>query len=399
MPLVPVLARMELRGVAVDVAFLEGLGARFGEEIEKLRARVYDLAGVEFNIDSPRQVGEILFERLKLARGRRIKTGYSTDVEVLERLGEAHEVPRLILAHRQLMKLKAGYLDQLPKLVHPRTGRVHTSFNQTVTATGRLSSSNPNLQNIPVRTELGREIRKAFIAERGKVLLSADYSQIELRIMAHLSGDEGLIRAFRAGKDVHRSTAALIFGEDEARVTPSQRDWAKTVNFGIMYGMSPFGLAKELDISHEEAAAFIEQYFAAYPRVKEYTETAIRQATETGYTATMLGRRRAIQELRSTNAASRGLAERTAVNTPIQGSAADLIKSAMLGVDGRIAREKIPCDMVLQVHDELVFEVDEGAVEDAAVMVREEMERPKGFDLVVPVVVNVAHGLNWHEAH
>lgn len=399
MPLVTVLAKMELRGVAVDVAFLEVLGARFGEEIEKLRARVHDLAGVAFNIDSPRQVGEVLFERLKLARGRRIKTGYSTDIEVLERLSEVHEVPRLILSYRQLMKLKAGYVDQLPKLVHPATGRVHTSFNQTITSTGRLSSSNPNLQSIPVRTELGREIRKAFVAGPGKALVSADYSQIELRIMAHLSRDENLIEAFHAGKDVHRSTAALIFGKGEERITPSERDWAKTVNFGIMYGMSPFGLAKELGISHEEAAAFIAQYFAAYPRVREFTEEAVRRATETGYTATMMGRRRAIRELQSTNAGARGLAERTAVNTPIQGSAADLVKSAMLGVDARIAREKVPCDMVLQVHDELVFEVDEGAVADAAAVIREEMERPKGFDLAVPIVVNLTHGRNWHEAH
>jgi DNA polymerase-1 len=399
MPLVRVLARMELRGVALDTRVLESLGERLGAEADTLRAKVCELSGVEFNLDSPKQVGEVLFERLELPRGRRTKTGYSTDIDVLERLRDAHEVPGLILEYRQLAKLKAGYLDALPRLVNPRTGRVHTSFNQTVTSTGRLSSSNPNLQNIPVRTELGREIRKAFVAEEGNVLLSADYSQIELRIMAHLSGDEGLRAAFRARKDLHTSTAALIFGHDEGGVTPEERAAAKTINFGVMYGMSPYGLARQLGISNAEAGAFIDTYFANYPGVLEYTERAIAEAEESGYAVTMLGRRRPIRGLSSDNASVRGLAERVAVNTPIQGSAADLIKLAMIAIERRVTEAGIPCDMVLQVHDELVFEVLEAAVGEAEEIVREEMERPEGFEMDVPITVNTAHGLSWFEAH
>jgi len=399
MPLVPVLARMELKGVAIDVPFLEALGVELGRELDDLRTRVCGLAGTEFNLDSPKQVGAVLFEKLKLPKGRRTKTGYSTDERVLEGLREAHEVPGLILAYRQFMKLKAGYLDALPKLVSERTGRLHTSFNQTVASTGRLSSSNPNLQNIPIRTEIGREIRKAFVAEDGRVLLSADYSQIELRIMAHLSGDEALREAFEAGKDVHRSTAALIFGESEDAITTEQRDWAKTVNFGIMYGMSPYGLARQLGIGNDEAFAFIDQYFETYPGVREYTGRAVDDAASTGYATTMLGRRRPITGLDSENAGQRTLAERVAVNTPIQGSAADLIKLAMLGVERRIATAGLPCDMVLQVHDELVFEVDEDAVDEASAIVSEEMENPEGLDLDVPIVVNLASGRSWYEAH
>jgi DNA polymerase-1 len=399
MPLVSVLAEMELKGVALDVAVLEGLGKRLGGEIEELRAEVCRLADCEFNLDSPKQVGAVLFEKLRLPKGRRTKTGYSTDERVLEGLSEAHEVPGLILNYRQLMKLKAGYLDALPKLVSPITGRLHTSFNQTVTSTGRLSSSNPNLQNIPIRTEIGREIRKAFVADEGRVIVSADYSQIELRLMAHLSGDETLIAAFEAGKDVHRSTAALIFGESEETITPDQRDWAKTVNFGIMYGMSPYGLARQLEISNEEAFEFIETYFETYPRVREYTERVIGEAEKRGFATTILGRRRHVAGLDSDNTRIRGMAERVAVNTPIQGSAADLIKQAMLGVARRIKTDRLPCDMVLQVHDELVFEVDEDAIEEVGRAITDEMENPHGLALDVPTVVNVVSGANWHEAH
>jgi DNA polymerase-1 len=399
MPLVRVLAGMELKGVALDVSVLGQLGEKLGQEADALRKRVCDLSGVEFNLDSPKQVGEVLFERLGLPKGRRTKTGYSTDIDVLERLRDAHEVPGLILAYRQLAKLKAGYLDALPKLINDRTGRVHTSFNQTVTSTGRLSSSNPNLQNIPVRTDLGREIRKAFVAEEGNVLLSADYSQIELRLMAHLSGDGALKTAFRAGKDVHRSTAALIFGHDEDAVTPEERAWAKTVNFGIMYGMSPYGLARELGITHADAGAFIDTYFATYPGVLEYTKRAIAEAEQSGYAVTMLGRRRPVRGLASDNASVRGLAERVAVNTPIQGSAADLIKLAMIAVDRRIAEEALPSDMVLQVHDELVFEVDRAAVGEVEEVVRRAMETPGGFEIEVPITVNTAWGSSWFEAH
>ncbi len=399
MPLVRVLARMELRGVALDVTVLESLGEELGREADALRKKVCALSGVEFNLDSPKQVGEVLFERLGLRKGRRTKTGYSTDIDVLERLRDTHEVPGLILAYRQLAKLKAGYLDALPRLVNPKTGRVHTSFNQTVTSTGRLSSSNPNLQNVPIRTDLGREIRKAFVAEKGNVLLSADYSQIELRIMAHLSGDEALRAAFRAGEDFHRSTAALIFGRDEEAVTPAERAWAKTINFGIMYGMSPYGLARELGISRAEAGLFIDAYFATYPGVADYTDRAIAEAEESGYAVTMLGRRRPIRGLASDNANVRGLAERVAVNTPIQGSAADLIKLVMIAIDRRLSDEGLPCDMVLQVHDELVFEVEEGAVDEADEIIRQEMEHPDGFDIEVPITVNTVRGSSWFEAH
>ncbi|MBD3368157.1 MAG: DNA polymerase I [Candidatus Eisenbacteria bacterium] len=397
--LVPVLAHMEQRGVLIDAAFLDELGERFGGELDDLRARICDCAGVEFNIDSPKQVGEVLFERLGLPKGKRTKTGYSTDVRVLEGLRGLHEVPELILSYRQLIKLKSGYLDALPKLVHPETGRVHTTFNQTVASTGRLSSSDPNLQNIPIRTELGRQIRKAFIAERGRVLLSADYSQIELRLMAHLSGDETLIRAFREGKDVHLSTAALILAKDESDVEPGERDLAKTVNFGIMYGMSPYGLARQLSIDVDEAADFIERYFETYPGVAEYTDEVVERAAAEGYATTILGRKRPISGLDSENARIRGLAERTAVNTPIQGSAADMIKVAMIGLDERLASDGLPADMVLQVHDELVLEVDADAVEHVDAAVREEMEAPAGFELDVPIVVNTFTGPNWYEAH
>ncbi len=399
MPLVRVLAGMELTGVELDVSFLSSLAADFGREIEGLRERVCDLAGVEFNLDSPKQVGSVLFERLELPRGRRTKTGYSTDISVLERLRDDHEVPALILEYRQLRKLQTGYLEALPKLVNPVTGRVHTSFNQTVAATGRLSSSNPNLQNIPIRTELGRQIRRAFVAGEGKLLVSADYSQVELRIMAHLSGDTTLVEAFKNGKDVHRSTASLIFGVSEDDVSSAQRESAKTVNFGIMYGMGRFGLARRLGVGNDEAADFIRRYFQTYPGVLEYTERVIAEAADSGYASTMLGRRRPITGLASDNARVRGMAERVAVNTPIQGSAADLIKLAMLGVDRRIRSDGLPCRMVLQVHDELVFEISEDRLDDVSAAVREEMESPEGIELDVPVVTNLASGPDWFEAH
>jgi len=399
LPLVPVLARMELAGVTVDTALLGRLSTDYGREAESLRRSVWAAAGVEFNLDSPKQVGEVLFGKLGLRRGRRTKTGFSTDERTLLALAEDHEIAGLVLSYRQLTKLRAGYLDALPKLVNPRTGRVHTTYNQAVAATGRLSSSNPNLQNIPTRSDLGRQIRRAFVAPPGRVLVSADYSQIELRIMAHLSGDEGLIEAFRAGKDLHRATAALIFGAAEDAVSREQRDWAKTVNFGIMYGMTAYGLARDLRIDAAEAQGFIDRYFATYPRVKEYTERAVREAARTGWSTTMLGRRRPIRGLDASAPAARGLAERTAVNTPIQGSAADMIKLAMIEADRLLSASGVPARMVLQVHDELVFEADEGAVDEVAGLARRSMERPPGMELGVPVVVNVASGSNWLEAH
>jgi len=397
--LIPILAGMELKGVKLDTDVLDTLADEFGGEIEKLEVRIHELSGTEFNLDSPKQVADVLFERLGLTKGPRTKTGYSTDIRVLERLRDEHEVPGLLLEYRKLMKLKAGYLDALPRLVHPATGRVHTSFNQTVVSTGRLSSSDPNLQNIPMRTKLGRRIREAFVADEGRSLLSADYSQIELRIMAHLSGDESLMSAFDQGLDFHRSTAALIFGKDEDEVEPEERDWAKTVNFGIMYGMSQYGLSRQLGISVEDAAIFIEKYFDTYPRVREYTERVVREAEKLGYVSTMLGRRRPITGLEADSSIASSLARRAAVNTPIQGSAADLMKVAMIGVDRRLRRDRLPCDMLLQVHDELVFEVDDGALDEVENAVREEMESPAGFDLSVPVVVNFGRGGNWLEAH
>ncbi len=399
LPLIPVLARMELAGVALDTAMLDRLAGEFGTEIDAVQRNVWDLAGLEFNIDSPKQVSEVLFERLGLRKGRRTKTGYSTDNSVLTRLQHEHDVVSRILDYRQLMKLKSGYLDALPRLVNATTGRVHTSFNQAVAATGRLSSSNPNLQNIPTRTELGREIRKAFIAGDGKLLVSADYSQIELRIMAHLSGDANLREAFEQGKDFHRATAALIFGKTEEAVSAPERDWAKTVNFGIMYGMSPFGLARQLGIGSDEASEFIDRYFEQYPGVRQYTDRTIAEAAETGCVATLLGRRRQITGIESDNGRIRSMAERTAVNTPIQGSAADLIKVAMIGLAERLERENLPAQMILQVHDELVLEVDVSAADDAEAAVREEMESPEGFELSVPISVNVAQGRSWFDVH
>jgi len=399
MPLIPVLAGMELAGVPLDVDLLERLSEDYGRRLDELEAEIHGLSGCEFNLGSPKQVSEVLFERLGLPRGRRTKTGYSTDVRVLGELAREHEIPRLLLEHRQLAKLKAGYLDALPKLVNPVTGRVHTSFNQTVAATGRLSSSNPNLQNIPMRTELGREIRRAFVAGEGRALLSADYSQIELRIMAHLSADAELRRAFEEGRDFHRTTAALVFRKSEEEVTQAERDWAKAINFGIMYGMTPFGLAKQLGVESGEAAEFIETYLGTYPGVREYTARAIHETAASGYSVTLLGRRRRIDGLDSENARVRGFAERTAVNTPIQGSAADLIKLAMIGIARRIRTEGLPCEMVLQVHDELVFEVERGALENVSAAVREEMEGPEGFRLDVPIVVNIGSGPTWYEAH
>ena len=399
LPLVPVLAGMELTGVSVDTAFLGRLAVDYGREADRLRQSVWAAAGVEFNLDSPKQVGEVLFDRLGLRKGRRTKTGYSTDERTLLALAAKHEVAGLILSYRQLMKLKAGYLDALPRLVNPKTGRVHTTYNQAVAATGRLSSSNPNLQNIPTRTDLGREIRKAFVAGEGRTLVSADYSQIELRIMAHLSGDEGLIAAFRAGKDLHRATAALVLGVPEARGDEGAA-----------------GLGEGGELRHHVRDDVVRSRARAGDRARRgrglhrpllrdvsqgegVHRARDRDARKSGYSSTMLGRRRPIHGISSETPALRSFAERTAVNTPIQGSAADMIKLAMIEADRRLAASKLPARMVLQVHDELVFEVDEGAVQDVAALARESMERPPGIEIGVPVVVNVSTGANWFEAH
>lgn len=396
MPLAEVLAAMELRGVAVDVPRLREMSAELGDRMEELARQIYHLAGVEFNLNSPRQLGEVLFERLKLPRGKKTKTGYSTSAEVLEALAPQHEVVARILEYRQLMKLKTTYADALADLIHPETGRVHTTFNQTVTATGRLSSANPNLQNIPVRTEEGGRLREAFIPGRPDYsLLSADYSQIELRLLAHISEDEALIEAFRRGEDIHARTAAEIFGVPLEEVTPQMRDGAKAVNFGIVYGISSFGLAKGTGIDQAEAQAYIEGYFRRYPKVKEYLERVVREARERGYVTTLLHRRRYLPDLHSRNYAVRSFAERTAMNTPIQGSAADIIKLAMLAVERALRKEGLATAMILQVHDELLLEGPEEEMPRAAEMVRQAMEGV--VQLRVPLVVEVKVGKNWRE--
>ncbi|HHW13750.1 MAG TPA: DNA polymerase I [Firmicutes bacterium] len=396
MALVPVLAAMERRGVAVDTGRLAALGAELELRSERLAAEIYREAGEEFNLNSPRQLAAVLFEKLKLPTGKRTKTGYSTSAEVLEELAMDHPIARLLLDYRQLVKLKTTYVDTLPGLIDPATGRVHTTFNQAVTATGRLSSTNPNLQNIPVRTEEGGKIREAFMAGgEGTVLLSADYSQIELRVMAHLSGDPILTEAFCSGEDIHTRTAAELFGLRPEEVTPEMRSGAKAINFGIIYGISSFGLARGTKISREEAQRFIAAYFARYARVKQYLDEVVASAREKGYVTTLLNRRRFLPDLHSRNYALRSFAERTAMNTPIQGTAADIIKLAMIACERELAERGLRTRMLLQVHDELVFEGPEEEVPVVARLVREAMEG--AVSLRVPLVVDVEVGRNWRE--
>ncbi|HCC68613.1 MAG TPA: DNA polymerase I, partial [Nitrospiraceae bacterium] len=397
LPLIEVLADMEMAGVKIDINLMADMSKELDRELDGLQRRIYFLAGGEFNINSPKQLQEVLFKRLGLRAVKKIKTGYSTDVGVLEELALQHELPREILEHRALSKLKSTYVDALPEIINPRTGRLHTSFNQTVTATGRLSSSEPNLQNIPIRGEWGRRIRSAFISEDGYLLMSSDYSHIELRLLAHLSQDTGLLDAFRADGDIHTKTASELFGVSPEAVTPEMRRRAKTVNFGIVYGISPYGLSQELGITPQEAKMFIDKYFERHSGVKEYIDTLIRAVKEKGYVETILCRRRAIPELRSPNKITRQLGERLAVNSPIQGSAADIIKCAMLNIWRRIKKERLKTKMLLQVHDELLFEVPEDEVDKAMILVKEEMER--AVRLSVPLRVEMGLGRNWVEAH
>ncbi|MBI5580179.1 MAG: DNA polymerase I [Deltaproteobacteria bacterium] len=399
MPLIPVLKRMEMRGVSVDVDRLHGLSKHFAHQLGVLESSICGLAGEPFNIHSSQQLGSILFEKLKLPVQKKTKkrTGYSTDVDVLMTLAKLHELPAQVLQHRTLAKLKSTYADALIGLVHPQTGRIHTSYHQTVTATGRLSSSDPNLQNIPIRTEEGLEIRRAFVPRDGWVLLSADYSQIELRILAHCSADEVLIRAFRDEEDIHTRTASEVFQVEPSRVTPELRRQAKAINFGIIYGMSAFGLARQLEISQKMAKVYIDHYFARYPGVQRFLDQTIAEARQTGQTSTLLGRLRRLPDIASANVVVRQAAERTAVNTPIQGSAADLIKLAMIRIDAALSRERFRAAMLLTVHDELVFEVPPEEVGAVARRVAEIMEGV--WDLRVPLKVNVATGANWAEAH
>jgi DNA polymerase-1 len=399
LPLVAVLARMERNGVCIDAQRLRDGSKEADIQLQELMRRIWAIAGVEFNINSPKQLGEVLFDKLGLPVLRRTKTGRSTDEDVLTRLAASHELPAEILAWRSLAKLKNTYLDVLPTLVNPETGRVHTSFNQTVTATGRLSSSDPNLQNIPVRTELGRRIRESFTAAPGSVLVSADYSQIELRIMAHLSGDAELCDSFRRGEDIHARTAALMFGGEAAAVTGEQRRAAKAINFGIIYGMGAYGLSQQLAIDQKQAKEFIERYFERYPGVRVWLDRTIEEAKRSGYVETLLGRRRYLPEIASTNRSVAQFAERMAINTPVQGTAADMIKQAMLAIDRELTapNHRWRALMVLQIHDELLFEVPAGEADRLVALVRERMEGV--MKLAVPVKVDVGRGKNWAEAH
>ena len=399
MPLVPVLAYMERNGVRIDTEALKETSRHFTARMNQIEEEVHRLAGVEFNIASPKQVGEVLFDRLKIVdKPKKTKTGqYVTSEEVLESLKGKHEIVEKILEHRGLKKLLGTYIDALPQLINPETGHIHTSFNQTVTATGRLSSSNPNLQNIPVRNEDGKEIRKAFIPDEGCEFFSADYSQIELRIMAHLSGDPHMIEAFRANQDIHAATAAKIYKEKLEDVTREQRSKAKTANFGIIYGISVFGLAERLGIDRKEAKELIDGYFENYPHVKEYMDSSIQAARQKGYIETVFRRRRYLPDINSRNAVVRGYAERNAINAPIQGSAADIIKVAMIRIYRRFREEGIHSKMILQVHDELNFSVVPEEKEKVQQIVIAEME--SAYKMKVPLLADCGWGKNWLEAH
>lgn len=399
MPLMPVLAQMERNGVRLDTEVLSETGEQFRQRMQQLETEIYELAGHPFTITSPRQVGEVLFDELKLnEKAKKTKSGqYSTGEEVLEAIKHKHPIVEKILAHRALKKLISTYIDALPKLIYPATGRIHTSFNQAVTATGRLSSSNPNLQNIPVRGDDGREIRKAFVPEPGCIFFSADYSQIELRIMAHLSADEHLVNDFRCGRDIHAATASRIFHKPIEEVSRDERRKAKTANFGIIYGISAFGLAERMEVSRTEAKELITNYFDTYPRVKEYMQTSVERARELGYIVTEFGRRRYLPDITSRNAVVRGYAERNAVNAPIQGTAADIIKIAMVRIAQRFEAEGIQSKMILQVHDELNFSVLPEELDHVKNIVIQEMEG--AYTMSVPLLADCGEGKNWLEAH
>ncbi|WP_124726952.1 DNA polymerase I [Staphylospora marina] len=395
-PLAFTLARMEQRGVAVDRDGLDELGVELKENLDRLEREIYELAGTEFNINSPKQLGEILFDKLGLPVLKKTKTGYSTSADVLEKLAPQHEIVEKILHFRQVGKLHSTYVEGLRKEI-AGDGKIHTSFNQTVTATGRLSSTEPNLQNIPIRLEEGRRIRKVFVpSEPGWLILAADYSQIELRVLAHISEDENLRRAFRENRDIHTATAMEVFGVSEDEVTPLMRRQAKAVNFGIVYGISGYGLAQNLDIPQKEAKEFIERYFETYPGVKRYMEEVVQKAKQDGYVTTLLGRRRWLPMIHSRNYGERSFAERTAMNTPIQGTAADIIKHAMLRVEREMQARNLKSRMLLQVHDELIFEVPEEELEEMKQLVRDLME--DALPLSVPLRVDVSSGRNWYEA-
>src|SRR5690606_14230937 len=397
-PLVTVLADMERCGVRVDTEQLEKMSLELDSHIAALERRIFSIAGEEFNINSPRQLSFVLFEKLNLPTSR--KTGkaghYATGVEVLEDLAFSYEIAQLILDYRELVKLKNTYLDALPRLVDPATGRIHTTYNQMVASTGRLSSSNPNLQNIPIRSELGRSIRRAFVAEPGFSILAADYSQIELRVMAHLSRDPVLVEAFQKGEDIHERTAREVFGDKSGLSREETRRRAKVINFGIMYGLSAFGLSKSLKIDRHEAQQFIDEYFKRYSGVRDWINATLAVVERQGYVTTMMGRRRPIPEIRSKNWNLREFGKRTAINAPIQGTAADLIKMAMVAIHRRIEEEGFRSRLIMQVHDELVLEVSDDELEAMRTLVRKEMEEVA--ELVVPLEVDLGVGKSWYEA-
>ncbi|EAT14570.1 DNA polymerase I [Desulfuromonas acetoxidans] len=397
MPLLQVLIDMEWWGVRVDRERLDALSAGFSTSIKQLEQQIYELAGEEFNINSPKQLGVILFEKLDLPHGKKTKTGWSTAVDVLKNLADKHDVVALILQYRSLAKLKGTYTDALPLLIHPDSGRIHTSFNQAVTATGRLSSSDPNLQNIPIRSEEGRAIREAFVPDAGQVLLAADYSQIELRVMAHMADEPILQESFRQGEDIHQRTASEIFSVFPDMVDSEMRRRAKTINFGVLYGMGAFSLAKDLGISNKEAKQYIDHYFERYPAVLEFIEQQKQFGREHLYVETLLGRRCAVSDINSKNGQVRSYAERNAVNYPVQGSAADIIKVAMVRIHQRLQDLQLKTRMVLQVHDELVFDVPKDEVDDVVALVVQEMEQ--AVELRVPLEVSLGRGANWREAH
>ena len=397
MPLVPILVRIQRNGIALDSGLLGAMSEELGERMAVLEAGIYDNVGHRFNINSSQQLGDVLFKELQLPTSKRTKSGFSTDARVLEGLKGTHPVIEQLLEYRQITKLKSTYLDALPKLVNPDTGRIHTTFNQTGTVTGRVSSNDPNLQNIPIRTELGGQVRHAFVAEGAPdwLLLAADYSQIDLRVLAHISQDPALIRAFEQGEDIHASTASHVYGVPIDQVTPDMRRIAKTINFGVIYGISGFGLASRTDLSNEEAQAFIDGYFERYPGVKEYMEVTKRQGKEQGYVETVLGRRRYFPEFQSSNFNVRMSAERMAINMPIQGTSAEITKLAMIGVQGRMDRAGMRSKMLLQVHDELIFEVPKEELEEMSGLAREVMSQ--ALELRVPLKVDVKMGPNWGE--
>jgi DNA polymerase-1 len=397
MPLLPVLYRMETAGIRIDVEIFRKLSEELAGGTREIERKVARIAGDDFNINSPKQLAFLLFEKLGLPPVKKTKTGYSTDMEVLEQLKSAHEIPALVLEYRTLAKIKSTYVDVLPGMVDPRDGRIHTTFHQTQAATGRLSSSDPNLQNIPIRTEPGMRIRAGFVADPGCLFVGADYSQVELRLLAHLSGDASLVRGFLKGEDIHTATACGVFGVSPSEVTPELRRRAKVINFGILYGMSPFGLSRELGIGGRESKQYIDQYFSRYPGVRDYIERVKEQARKDGYVRTILGRRRYLRDINSQNKVLREAAERMAINAPIQGSAADIIKLAMIRIDREFRERKMGARLVLQVHDELIAEAPDREADETERIVREAMVGVAS--LSVPLTVSLSRGKNWGEIH